>query len=232
MTCCLAWMRSHSWVEWAWLALVKWDFPSMETDLCWHHFHGKYKGKCIWTTSWKWSSDQLPVSLKKNKLSEYPSPKRLQDEYEQEWQAWIQIGWLIPYPEDELGPLRGLIPLIAILQENKQGSSCHGLSWAQWTCWCVYSWHGRLCAQIERVVAAGVRCCCVVPAPGLLTNTHWKVTVVVFNWKSRGPDIALLDWDLVSTWFRTSWQQSWMRSEHRMRTAKRQHHPTLMTFWG
>ena len=35
-------------------------------------------------------------------------------------QAWIQNGWLIPYPESELGPPKGLIPLMAILQENKQ----------------------------------------------------------------------------------------------------------------
>ena len=35
-------------------------------------------------------------------------------------QAWIQNGWLIPYPESELGPPKGLIPLMAILQESKQ----------------------------------------------------------------------------------------------------------------
>ena len=56
----------------------------------------------------------------KNRLSEYPALKRLQGEYERELQAWIQNGWLIPYPESELGPPKGLIPLMAILQENKQ----------------------------------------------------------------------------------------------------------------
>ena len=30
--------------------------------------------KRVWTASWKWSDDQLPVSLK-NRLSEYPTPK-------------------------------------------------------------------------------------------------------------------------------------------------------------
>ena len=34
--------------------------------------------------------------------------------------AWIQNGWLIPYPESDLGPPKGLIPLMAILQESKQ----------------------------------------------------------------------------------------------------------------
>ena len=32
----------------------------------------------------------------------------------------IDSGWLRPYPENELGPPRWLIPLMAILQENKQ----------------------------------------------------------------------------------------------------------------
>ena len=70
------------------------------------------------TESWKWSGDQLPVSLK-NRLSEYPTLKQLQGEYKQELQAWIQYVWLIPYPEDELGPPKGLILLMAIVQ-NKQ----------------------------------------------------------------------------------------------------------------
>ena len=82
-------------------------------------FHAKYETKRVWTTSWKWAGDQPPVSLK-NRLSEYPAPKRLRGEYEQELLAWIQNGWLIPYPESELGPPKGLIPLMAILQESKQ----------------------------------------------------------------------------------------------------------------
>ena len=100
-------------------------FPQRERLMCAANtlnkpdFHAEYETKCVWTASWKWSSDQPPVSLK-NRLSEYPAPKRLQGEYEQELQAWIQNGWLIPYPESELGPLKGLIPLMAILQESKQ----------------------------------------------------------------------------------------------------------------
>ena len=34
-------------------------------------------------------------------------------------QAWILNGWLIPYLESKLEPPKGLIPLMAILQENK-----------------------------------------------------------------------------------------------------------------
>ena len=83
-------------------------------------FHIEYdEAKRVWTASWKWSGDQPPVSLK-NRLSEYPTPERLQGEYEQELQAWIQNSWLILYPESELGPPKGLIPLMTIVQENKQ----------------------------------------------------------------------------------------------------------------
>ncbi len=35
-------------------------------------------------------------------------------------QTWIDDSWLPSYPEDELGTLKGLILLTAILQENKQ----------------------------------------------------------------------------------------------------------------
>ena len=85
-------------------------------------FHAEYdKAKRVWTASWKWSGDQPPVYLK-NRLSEYPAPKRLQGEYEQVLQAWIQNGWLIPYPENELGPPKGLIPLMAILQKVSRRS--------------------------------------------------------------------------------------------------------------
>ena len=55
-------------------------------------FHVEYdEAKHVWIASWKWSGDQPPVSLK-NRLSEYPTPKRLQGEYEQELQAWIRNG--------------------------------------------------------------------------------------------------------------------------------------------
>ena len=106
--------------------ICKVKFPQHETLICaaitldGPDFHTEYdEGKRIWTASWKWSCDQLPVFLK-NRLSEYPTPKLLQGEYKQELQAWIQNGCLILYPGDTLGPLKGLIPRMAIVQENKQ----------------------------------------------------------------------------------------------------------------
>ena len=84
-------------------------------------FHAEYdRDTNAWTALWKWSVDQPPISLR-NRLSEYPPPTWLREQYEEELQAWIDSGWLRPYPEDELRPSRGLTPpLMAVLQENKQ----------------------------------------------------------------------------------------------------------------
>ena len=69
--------------------------------------------------SWKWVGDQPSVTLR-NRLVEYPAPAQIRVEYEWELQMWIDNGWLLLYPEEELGPPKGLIPLMAIRQENKQ----------------------------------------------------------------------------------------------------------------
>ena len=39
--------------------------------------------------------------------------------YEKELRAWIDAGWLIPYPHKKLGPPKGLIPLMAVVQQSK-----------------------------------------------------------------------------------------------------------------
>ena len=33
---------------------------------------------------------------------------------------WIDNDGLLPYPEDNFGPLKGLVPHMFVLQENKQ----------------------------------------------------------------------------------------------------------------
>ena len=33
--------------------------------------------------------------------------------------TWISNSWLVPYPEEKLGPPKGLIPLMAVLHQNK-----------------------------------------------------------------------------------------------------------------
>ena len=63
-------------------------------------FHTKYdRDTNAWTASWKWSGDQLQISLR-NWQSEYPPPTWLREQHVEELQAWID---------------KGLIPLIAVL---------------------------------------------------------------------------------------------------------------------
>ena len=66
----------------------------------------------------KWSSDQPPEKLY-NRVPEYTIPARAHAEYDKEQQNWIDNGWLVPYPEDKLGLLKGLIPSMAVIQQNK-----------------------------------------------------------------------------------------------------------------
>ena len=72
-----------------------------------------------WIVSWKWSGDQPPEKLY-NRVPECTIPARACAEYDKELQNWIDNGWLVPYPEDKLGHPKGLIPLIAVIQQNKQ----------------------------------------------------------------------------------------------------------------
>ena len=44
------------------------------------------------------------------KSSEYTIPARACAEYDKELRNWIDNGWLVPYPEDKLGPLEGPDP--------------------------------------------------------------------------------------------------------------------------
>ena len=79
--------------------------------------------------SWKWSENQTPPELE-NKAAEYLVPKQLKAEFDNELRTWIDNGWMTPYPEEECGTPKGLIPLMAVLQANKQtkSPSGHGLS--------------------------------------------------------------------------------------------------------
>ena len=45
--------------------------------------------------------------------------KHIQAEYEKELELWLKNGWLVLYPEKELGPAKALIPLMAVVQVNK-----------------------------------------------------------------------------------------------------------------
>ena len=43
----------------------------------------------------------------------------IREDYEQELCLWMSNGCLLPYPEEKLGPPKGLVPLMAVLQQNK-----------------------------------------------------------------------------------------------------------------
>lgn len=60
-----------------------------------------------------------PVNLK-NTMPEYAVPNYACSEYEMEFQLWLDNGWLLQYPRDELGSPKCLIPLMVLMQESKQ----------------------------------------------------------------------------------------------------------------
>ena len=71
-----------------------------------------------WEAKWKWRNEPPIVRGPAN----YGIAESVREAYEQEVSDWIESGWLVPYTaelEAELGPPVGLIPLMAIVQENK-----------------------------------------------------------------------------------------------------------------
>ena len=70
------------------------------------------------TVAWKWSDDAEPHALR-NRVTEYSIPTRARLSYEAEIEEWITNGWLEPYDDEKLGPTKWLIPLLAIVQHNK-----------------------------------------------------------------------------------------------------------------
>ena len=61
---------------------------------------------------------ELPSHLK-NGVSEYTVTEEARKDYEEELETWIKNGWLLDYDEEEHRPPKGLIPLMAVVQENK-----------------------------------------------------------------------------------------------------------------
>ena len=82
-------------------------------------FRVVYDGnKKIWTVAWKWAGDSEPDALR-NTVAEYAVASSAQAEYESEIEEWITNGWLKPYDDRKYGPAKGLIPLMAVIQQNK-----------------------------------------------------------------------------------------------------------------
>lgn len=72
-----------------------------------------------WTVLWNWCDGKEPPRLFCTAL-EYKVPREARQEYESELNQWITNEWLIPYDESTYGPVRGTIPLMAVVQQNKQ----------------------------------------------------------------------------------------------------------------
>ena len=71
-----------------------------------------------WVMSWKWAGGRPPSELGAA-VSEYPVPAEARAEYDAELENWIRDGWLCEYDEEELGPAKGSIPLMAVVQRTK-----------------------------------------------------------------------------------------------------------------
>ena len=71
-----------------------------------------------WVVRWKWADGQGPQCLT-NTVPQYRVPEKARQQFDAEIKLWMEEGWLQPYDEREMGPPRGLIPLMAVTQEAK-----------------------------------------------------------------------------------------------------------------
>ena len=134
-----------------------------------------------WTVSWKWLGNQPPDGLT-NKVPEYLMSAQVWQEYRHELKLWLKNGWLLPYPEEELGPPKGLIPLMAIFQPNK--SKVRPVSdFRELNKYIdVYTAHANICAQKikkvekEKLQRAGAR-----SPKGVFTSACVRIFVAVPN---------------------------------------------------
>ena len=70
-----------------------------------------------WMVEWKWSGGQPSDDLK-NGVTGYNVPDGAREEYGRELTTWIENGWLQEYDETKHGRPKGLIPLMAVVQES------------------------------------------------------------------------------------------------------------------
>ena len=65
------------------------------------------------------------------KVAQYGIPQYARADYENELQDWIDRKWLLEYDENELGPPKGQIPLMAVIQRNKDNKIRPVLVWRE-----------------------------------------------------------------------------------------------------
>ena len=71
-----------------------------------------------WIVSWKWARGEGPKCLD-NKVAQYAVPAAARQQFQAELDAWIADGWLQRYDEETDGRPRGLLPLMAVIQDNQ-----------------------------------------------------------------------------------------------------------------
>ena len=91
--------------------------PVLEVDA--PDFRAKFDAEeGVWKVAWKWSDGVGPERLN-NTIPQYRVSKNDQAQFDEELDAWIANGWLLPYDSKRYGPPRGLIALMAVPQPNK-----------------------------------------------------------------------------------------------------------------
>ena len=66
--------------------------------------------------AWKWNGK--PETLV-NKIAEYTIPISIKHDCEKAIEVWIEKKWLQKYEAKKHGPIKGLVPLMAVAQQNK-----------------------------------------------------------------------------------------------------------------
>ena len=54
-----------------------------------------------------------------NKTAEYTIPIGIKRDYEKEIEGWIEKKWLQKHEAKKHGPIKGLVPLMAVVQQNR-----------------------------------------------------------------------------------------------------------------
>lgn len=73
----------------------------------------------VWTMAWKWADGSEPEYLV-NHVSQYGMGAEMRRAFDQELETWVEKGWLVPYDVEQHGPVRGLVPLMAVRQGSKE----------------------------------------------------------------------------------------------------------------
>ena len=79
---------------------------------------------------WKWRGGECSDRLC-NKVAQDGIPKFAKAGYENELQDWIIRKWLLEYNESEIGPPKGQIPLMTVIQRNKDNKVRPVLDWRE-----------------------------------------------------------------------------------------------------